>query len=136
MAFRSLRIPAAELRRLWLDGVTIADLCKRYGCTDQAIRRRAKAMGLPKRVPHPPIIIFGDDFAEMYAAGVSYSEIAAHFGVSVHGVRHAKKRMGFPERIPGRRYTKTVEEWRWEKARARLESIARAEQDEMQRRLA
>lgn len=136
MAFRSLRIPSGELRRLWLDGVPLADLCARYGCTDQAIRRRARAMGLPKRVPRPPIILDGQEFVSMYLAGVSFDEIARHFGASRAGVRHAKRRLGLPCRVPGRAYRKTVEEWRWEQARARMAAIAAAEQQEAKRRAA
>lgn len=136
MAFRSLRIPAGELRRLWLDGVPLPDICARYGCEPQAIRRRVQAMGLPKRVARPPIKIDGPDFVAMYLAGVSYEEIARFFDAAPESVRHAKKRLGLPNRVPGRSYRKTVEEWRWECARERMAATARAEQQAAKERAA
>lgn len=136
MAYKELRIPLAELRRLWLDGVSVPEIVARYGCTEQAIRRRVREMGLPKRVPRPPIKMDGPDFVSMYLAGVSYEEIARHFGASAHSVKHVRNRLGLPKRVEGRPYRKTVDEWRWERARARLEAIARAEREEAKRRAA
>ena len=42
-------IDHAELVKLWLEGVKLADLATRYGCSTQAIHRRAMKVGLPPR---------------------------------------------------------------------------------------
>ncbi|MES8537217.1 hypothetical protein U6X77_12470, partial [Cutibacterium acnes] len=77
------RIPAAAIRRVWLDpNLSTAEAAARVGLARSNLWRRAKALGLPPRKVGNQFSITDDArFAAMWRAGVLGRDIAAHFGV-------------------------------------------------------
>lgn len=90
----------AELRRLWLDkSVTLAEIGRRLGITQQAVTGRAERRGLPPRPMGPLPAISDDDlFRAMWSAGVTINDMAAHFGVNEKSIRNHVQRLGLPKR--------------------------------------
>lgn len=76
------RIPAAAVRRVWLDlSLNGAQAAARLGLARVNLQKRAKALGLPPRPKgRRRVMQDADLFGRMWAAGVSLREMAAHFG--------------------------------------------------------
>lgn len=97
---RGRRVSAAEFRRMWLDpDLRVDDIAAELGITRQAVQCRARARGLPQRVP-PAVCSIRDleTFAAMWTAGVPTKDIMAHFGVSHLTPRNTAARLGLPPR--------------------------------------
>lgn len=107
------RIPAATIRRAWADTSNpVPVVAASIGLSHQALQRRAKAMGLPRRkCGWPPKISPGNaEFRSMWLAGVNRDGIAAHFGCDVKSVSNAVRRDGLPRRNGSGRASITLEQ--------------------------
>lgn len=97
------RIPASEIRRVWLDpNLTTAQAARAVGLARSNLWLRAKALDLPPRKPGNPFAaVEVATFAEMWTAGVSSREIARYFDIHPMTVRSLRDRCGLPPRPAG-----------------------------------
>lgn len=109
---RLSRIAPARFREAWLSGERRADMSKRFGLSDHAITKRAKAMGLPLRgfkTKKPSIGAASEPlFRAMWVAGVGMPEMAAHFAVDRRTISNTRERLGLLPRQPGARPRMTL----------------------------
>lgn len=98
------RIPAAAIRRAWLDpGLTRAEGARLVGLTRVNFWLRARALGLPQRKGGRPKVLPEALFARMWLAGVRAADIAAHYGTGAVTPWQTARRMGLPSRARGER---------------------------------
>lgn len=123
------RIPAADIRRVWLDpALSTAEAAAQVGLTRSNLWRRAKGLGLPPRkVGNQFRIIDRARFAAMWRAGVLGREIAAHFGACYTVVRATARRLGLPPRALGSRPAITMREFAQVELGERMAEEARRE---------
>lgn len=93
------RIPAALIRRAWLDpSMTVAEAAASVGLSRASLWQRAHRLGLPRRkdgrrfTPLPP------DFDAMWCSGLALSEMAAICGLSPSNVSRRARLRGLPRR--------------------------------------
>lgn len=123
------RIPAAAIRRVWLDpALSTAEAAAQVGLARSNLWRRAKALGLPPRKVGNQFAITDDArFASMWRAGVLGREIAAHFGVHYTVVRATARRLGLSPRPLGSRPALTLPDFAQVELGARMAETARRE---------
>jgi len=100
------RIPASEIRRVWLDpALTTHQAARAVGLTRVNLWMRAKSLGLGSRGPGGRPIAIKDRalFVRLWNGRVRKSEIAAHFGCSGAAVENMVQRLGLPRRAHGKR---------------------------------
>lgn len=106
-------IPAAVIRRLWLDErLSTAEAAAQAGLSRPNLWLRAKALGLPPRKQGRKYEIHDLAlFKAMWAAGVHGPAMAAHFGVTYSAIRATARRLGLPPRPQGTRPKVTIEDF-------------------------
>lgn len=128
------RIPASEIRRVWLDEtLTVQEAATQVGLVRSALWKRATQLNLPPRHEGRRVKIKdGDpDFMQMWIAGVMGAEIAAHFNCHPVVVSLTAKRMGLPKRTLGRRPCLSMDQYQQTALSSRMAQQARLERQEM-----
>jgi hypothetical protein len=99
------RIPAAEIRRVWLDErLTTAQAAEAVGLARSNLWHRARALGLPPRKNGRRFEIMDlPRFTRMWDAGVHGPQMAEYFGVTYSAVRATARRHGLAPRPLGTR---------------------------------
>jgi len=99
------QIPAAAIRRVWLDErLTTAQAAAEVGLTRANLWRRAMALDLPPRKNGRRFEIMDTErFKRMWSAGVHGPAMAEQFGVTYSAVRATARRLGLPPRPLGSR---------------------------------
>lgn len=124
------RIPAAEIRRVWLDpALTTAEAARAVGLTRANLWRRAMAMGLPSRKRGKRPIADEAEFTLLWNAGVASREIAKYFGIDRTTVSGTKRRLGLKSRPQGFNHrVLTLAQYREQELAVRLLAAADAEE--------
>lgn len=124
------RIPAAVIRKAWLDPETPAYVsAQRLGIADRTLYHRAMDLGLPIRKDGPAPAPWPKDFEDMWHAGVTCAEMAAAAGRKAPShITHEAKRRGLPPRRPGRGIRKTIDQYREERLSRAMARSAAVEQ--------
>ena len=106
-------IPAAEIRRVWLDErLTTAQAAAEAGLTRSNLWRRAMALGLePRKNGRRFEIMDLPLFTRMWVAGVHGPTMAAYFGVTYSAVRATARRHGLEPRPLGTRPKVTLHDF-------------------------
>lgn len=99
------RIPAALIRRVWLDErLTTAQAAEAVGLARSSLWLRAKALGLPPRKNGRRFEIMDLAlFTRMWVAGVHGPTMAGYFDVTYSAVRATARRHGLEPRPLGTR---------------------------------
>lgn len=139
------KIDDDAMRKLWVKGVPIDEICDRLGVGKASIRLAIKRLGLTAR-PHGGVrgtramMLHGLDgrLREMWEAGVKRADIAAHFGFKPAGIRRALKTLGLePRPAGGPNRTITLDEFlQVELARKMAEQAARTQAEMIRRNMA
>jgi hypothetical protein len=131
---RGKKVSGAEFARMWNDyGMTLAEIGARLNISEQAVRCRAAARGLPARPSYPRerfhLIRHGQeaDFASMWRSGVGRREMADHFETNEQRIGTTAARLGLPKRELTRWNKITIEQWR-ERELAQKMAAAAAEE--------
>lgn len=98
-------ISEAEFRRLWSDlSITVDDIGKRLGISQQAVTHRARTRGLPKRPKRgAKPACDPDHLRRLYDAGVTMDDIAVALGCDRKTVHNYVVRLGLQRRGSGSR---------------------------------
>ncbi|MCC5965526.1 MAG: hypothetical protein JJU24_05255 [Natronohydrobacter sp.] len=123
------RIPAARIRRLWLDErLSTVEAAAQAGLSRSSLWLRAKALGLPPRKLGRKYEIADIAlFTAMWKAGVHGPAMAVHFGVTYSAIRATARRHGLPPRLLGTRPKVTLVDFLQTQLAARMAPAARDE---------
>lgn len=123
-------IARAKLLAVWKDDEKGLDvISEELGISVDAIQRRAKRFGLPKRKQGPkPVHHKPDDFVEMWVFGVGCLEIARLVGCCQYTVSRWAREAGLPLRY-ARLKAKTLAEYQEHKLAKLMAETARKERD-------
>ena len=128
------RIPASKIRQAWLDeNMTAVQAAASLGTCPQSLQKRAKAMGLPRRVsgPTPKIPRNCPAFKSMWINRVNTLDIGRHYGCSDSIVGHAARRDGLMKRHGGYKTSITLAQHQRALAIEEMAQQARLERKEM-----
>lgn len=120
------RISEAEFQRLWADlDLSVEEIGRRLGISQQGVTHRARTRGLPHRPKRgakpacePAALV------RLYAAGLSMPDIALALGCNRKTVHNYCVRLGLPRRGNGTRPTITLADYRAQLLRAAMAADA------------
>lgn len=107
---RDPKYSPAEFKKLWADEtLRIRDIAKRLNMVERCVCLHAVNLGLPPRkLGSPRVVVFPDDFNEMWKAGVTTREIGEFIGCSHTLVGVEADRRKLPARGRSRKVKQTM----------------------------
>lgn len=109
------RIPAAAIRRVWLDdAMTQTEAAALIGLSRVSLWIRAKALGLPARKEGRRPVIPDAELAVLWRACVKSTAIAGLYGCPEGSVRQASRRLGLARRPIAKHRVLSLDEYRLE----------------------